>query len=65
MRKTTGLKAEKSIKQTVRNDFDSSIPIFDAEIPLIRSASTSFIFYSEVKDNSIYSNLTKDRKSVV
>lgn len=55
---TTGLKAEKSIKQTVRNDFDSSIPIFDAEIPLIRSASTSFIFYSEVKDNSIYSNLT-------
>ena len=55
---TTGLKAEKSIKQTVKNDFDSSIPIFDAEIPLIRSASTSFIFYSEVKDNSTYSNLT-------
>ena len=55
---TTGLMAEKSIKQTVKNDFDSSIPIFDAEIPLIRSASTSFIFYSEVKDNSTYSNLT-------
>lgn len=55
---TTGLSAEKSIKQTVKNDFDSSIPIFDAEIPLIRSASTSFIFYSEVKDNSTYSNLT-------
>lgn len=55
---TTGLMAEKSIKQTVKSDFDSSIPIFDAEIPLIRSASTSFIFYSEVKDNSTYSNLT-------
>lgn len=55
---TTGLSAEESIKQTVKNDFDSSIPIFDAEIPLIRSASTSFIFYSEVKDNSTYSNLT-------
>ena len=55
---TTGLQAEKSIKQTVKNDFDSRIPIFDVEIPLIRSASTSFIFYSEVNDNSRYSNLT-------
>lgn len=55
---TTGLMAEKSIRQTVKNDFDSSIPIFNVEIPLIRSASTSFIFYSEVKDNSTYSNLT-------
>lgn len=55
---TTGLMAEKSIRKTVKNDFDSSIPIFNAEIPLIRSASTSFIFYSEVKDNSTYFNLT-------
>lgn len=55
---TTGLQAEKSIKQTVKADFDSSIPIFDAEIPLIPSASSSFIFYSEVKSNGIYTNLT-------
>lgn len=54
---TTNLKAEASIKETVKKDFED-VPIFLPEIPLIPSASTSFIFYSDVKDNNIYINLT-------
>lgn len=55
---TTNLKAESSIKETVKKDIGKNIPIFDAEIPFIRSAASSFIFYSEVEDNTIYANLT-------
>lgn len=55
---TTGLRAEAAIKETVISDYNDRMPIFDTEIPLIRSASSSFIFYSEVKYNSVYSNLT-------
>lgn len=55
---TTNLKAESSIKETVKKDIGKNIPIFDAEIPFIRSAVSSFIFYSEVEDNTIYANLT-------
>lgn len=55
---TTNLKAESSIKETVKKDIGKNIPIFDAEIPFIKSAASSFIFYSEVEDNTIYANLT-------
>lgn len=55
---TTNLKAESSIKETVKKDIGKNIPIFDAEIPFIRSAASSFIFYSEVEDNTTYANLT-------
>ena len=55
---TTNLKAESSIKETVKKDIGKNIPIFDAEIPFIRAAASSFIFYSEVEDNTIYDNLT-------
>lgn len=55
---TTNLKAESSIKEAVKKDIGKNIPIFDAEIPFIRSAASSFIFYSEVEDNTTYANLT-------
>lgn len=55
---TTNLRAEDAIKETVRNDIGKNVPIFDAEIPLIKSAATAFILYSEVEDNTIYNNLT-------
>lgn len=55
---TTNLKAESSIKETVKKDIGKNIPIFDAEIPFIRSAASSFILYSEVEDNTTYANLT-------
>lgn len=62
---TTSLKAEKNIKKVVIEDYKSRMPIFDADIPLIRSASSSFIFYSEVSDNEIYSNLTNGFEKIM
>lgn len=55
---TTGLKAEAAIKETVENDFEGKVPIFNSEIPLIRSASSAFILYSEVEENGRYISLT-------
>lgn len=55
---TTTLKAEDAIKETVRNDIGKDIPIFSTEIPFIKSAATTFILYSEVESNMVYSNLT-------
>ncbi|MFD0897354.1 ParA family protein [Loigolactobacillus binensis] len=55
---TTGLKAEAAIRDIVERDFSNKIEIFAGEIPLIKSASSAFILYSEVEDNGLYSNLT-------
>ncbi|VDG29837.1 hypothetical protein [Lactobacillus gallinarum] [Lactiplantibacillus mudanjiangensis] len=55
---TTGLKAEDAIKRTVEKDFKDKIIIFNSEIPLIKSASSAFILYSEVEENGLYTNLT-------
>lgn len=54
---TTGLKAEEDIKKIVIKDYKEKIPIFDDVIPLIKSASSGFVFYSEVEHNGLYSNL--------
>lgn len=62
---TTSLKAERDIKEVVTEDYKSRMPIFEADIPLIRSASSNFIFYSEVSDNEIYSNLTNGFEKVM
>ncbi|WP_278915214.1 ParA family protein [Ligilactobacillus agilis] len=62
---TTNLQSEKRLRETVIKDYDTKIHVFDAEIPLIPSASSSFLFYSEVENNKTYSNLSNSFEKII
>ena len=62
---TTNLQSEKRLRETVIKDYDTKIHVFDAEIPLIPSASSSFLFYSEVENNKTYSNLSNSFEKIM
>lgn len=62
---TTNLQSEKRLRETVIKDYDTKIHVLDAEIPLIPSASSSFLFYSEVENNKTYSNLSNSFEKIM
>lgn len=62
---TTQLQSETKIKQTVIKDYEKGIHIFDATIPFIPSAASSFIFYSEVENKTIYKKLLNSFEKIM